>query len=70
MGSKVHSFLKQCCPRSSFYENKVLQLMSAEEGFVKVPCFHNMKFAQSLFKSETDFSNQSLNRGCSRIRKQ
>ena len=34
--TKVHSFLKQCCARSLFYENKVLHLISAEEGFVKV----------------------------------
>ena len=46
---KIHSFLKQCCVRSSFYENKLLHLMSAEEGFVKVPCLHKMKIAQTLF---------------------
>ena len=39
MGSKVHSFLKQCFARSSVEQNNVLQLMSAEEGFVKVPWF-------------------------------
>ena len=26
--------------------------MSAEEGFVKVPCFAQMKIAQTLFKNE------------------
>ena len=36
---KIHSFLKQCCARSSFYENKTLHLMSAEEGFVKYTMF-------------------------------
>ena len=49
---KVYSFLKQCCARSSFVQNKVLHLMSAEEGFVKVPCFAQMKIAQTLFKNE------------------
>ena len=29
--------------------------MSAEEGFVKVPCFHKMKIAQTLFKKEWIF---------------
>ena len=42
---KVHSFLKQCCARSLFEQNKILQLMSAEEGFLQVPflckCFKN-----------------------------
>ena len=33
--TKVHLFLKQCCAGSSFYETKVLHLMSAEEGFAK-----------------------------------
>ena len=46
---KVHSFPKQCCALSSFYENKVLQLMSAEEGFVKEPCFDKIKIGQTLF---------------------
>ena len=45
----VHSFLKQCCARSSFYENMVLHLMSAEEGFLKVHCFYKIKIAQILF---------------------
>ena len=26
--------------------------MSAEEGFVKVPCFAQMKIAQTLFKNK------------------
>ena len=47
-GTKVHSFLKQCCARSSFHENKVLHLMPAEEGFVEIPCFHKMKIVQTL----------------------
>ena len=48
-GTKVHSFLKQCCAQSSFHENKVLHLMPAEEGFVKVPCSCKMKIPQTLF---------------------
>ena len=51
--------LKQCCARSSFYENMVSTLMSAEEGFVKVPCFHKMKIAQTLFWLLTDFTQNS-----------
>ena len=38
--SKIHLSLKQCC---SVYENKVVQLMSAWQGFVKVHCFHKLK---------------------------
>ena len=49
--TKVQSFLKQCCARSSSYETKVLNLMSAEEGFVKVPGFHEMKIALTEFTS-------------------
>ena len=45
--SKIHSFLKQC---SSFYENKVFQLMSI--GFFRGPYFHQMKIVQTLFKNE------------------
>ena len=47
--TKVHAFLKQC---SSFYENKVLQLMSGGaslESFGERPYFHEMKIAQTLF---------------------
>ena len=40
---KVHSFLKHCSVRSSFYENKALQLMAAEEGFMKEPCLDKVK---------------------------
>ena len=32
----------------SFYENKVLYLLPAEEGFIKVLCFHKIKIAQTL----------------------
>ena len=35
--AKAHSFLQQCWPRSSFEQSKVLQPMSAKDGFVKVP---------------------------------
>ena len=41
--SKIHSFFTQCCARSSFCESKVLHLSSAEEGFLKVPCFDKIK---------------------------
>ena len=41
---KLILFLEQCCAWYSFYENKVLHIMSAEEGFSEVlPCFHEMK---------------------------
>ena len=46
--SKIHSFFTQCCARSSFCESKVLHLSSAEEGFLKVPCFDKMKIVQTL----------------------
>ena len=46
--TKGYSFSKQCCVWTSFEQNKVLQLMSAEEGFVKVPCFYKMKIVQTL----------------------
>ena len=36
--SKVHSFLKHCCARSSV-DSK--QGTSAKKGFVKVPCFES-----------------------------
>ena len=44
---KIYSFLNQ---RFSFFEYKVLQLMSAEaslERFGERPCFHKMKIAQN-----------------------
>ena len=36
---KGYSLLKQGCAWTSFEQNKVLQLTSADEGFVKVPYF-------------------------------
>ena len=42
--SEVHSYLKQYCAHSSFYENKVLPLISAEIAIFKVPCFQKMNF--------------------------
>jgi hypothetical protein len=30
--------------------------MSAEEGFMKVPCFAQMKTVQTLFKKRMDFT--------------
>ena len=39
--------IKTVSAQSSFYENKVLHLMSAEEGFVKVPCFDKMKIVHN-----------------------
>ena len=34
-------------------------LMSAEEDFLKVPCFAQMKIVQTLFQKQMDFSKVS-----------
>ena len=39
----------------TYYERNVHRLISAEEGFVKVPCFHKIKIVQTLFKKEWIF---------------
>ena len=47
--AKVHSFLKQCCARSSVYQNKVLVYYSWLIGFVKSTFFDNVNIVQTLF---------------------
>ena len=34
--------------------------MSAEEGFMKVPCFAQMKIVQKLFKKRMDFIKENF----------
>ena len=50
--SKAHSFSKPCFAWSSLYGNEVPYLMSAEKGFVKLPCSHKMKIHNHCFNYE------------------